>query len=521
MDPAHPRAHAVGIRGGRFVAVGDDDLVSALAGPSTRIVELHGRTVLPGLTDAHAHLSSLGQTMEQVDLRGCDSPEVCATRAKEHGRSGPGQWVLGMGWDQNLFRDKQFPTHQPLDQALPGRPAWLRRVDGHAGWANAQALALAGVTKDTKDPPGGKIERESDGSPTGVLVDAAATLVERVVPPPDGEERERAILRAQSEALAHGLTEVHEMGIDAATITAYRHLAETGKLAIAVYAFASGEHRRELSGEHAWGDVLSHAPDANTREAMFRLRGIKIWADGALGSRGALLLEPYSDDPATRGTVVTPESVIESLARRALANGWQVAVHAIGDAANRSTLDAFERAGLTQKAGRRFRIEHAQIVALSDIPRFHALGVIASMQPTHATSDMAWAEARVGASRLVGAYAWRRFLDAKVTIAGGSDFPVEAVDPIRGGLYSAVTRGGWRLEEKMTFDEAVYAFTRGAAYAAFEESWRGQVSVGFDADLTVLDRDVLTDARALHDGKASMTVVRGRIAYEAATLGHL
>jgi predicted amidohydrolase YtcJ len=310
--------------------------------------------------------------------------------------------------------------------------------------------------------------------------------------------------------LAKGITAVHEMGIDAATIDAYRELAATGRLVVRVYAFASADEADRL---------LAQAPDPKTGEAHFKLRGIKLYADGALGSRGAALLAPYTDDPENRGLVLTPPETIERIARRALASGWQIAVHAIGDRGNRNVLDAFERAGCTPAKDHRFRIEHAQVLALADIPRFRALGVIASMQPQHATSDSAWAEARIGKERLAGAYAWRRLLDGGARIAGGSDFPVEEVAPVSGALFAAVTRKGasgvFLPDQRMTFDEAVRAFTETAAYAAFEETWRGRIAPGFVADLSVIDRDVVRDpASALASARASMTVVDGRVVFE-------
>jgi predicted amidohydrolase YtcJ len=521
MDSQRPTAQAIALAGDRIVAVGSDADVAGYAGPQTRVVELRGRTVLPGLTDAHAHLFSLGQSLGAVDLRGCASAHECAARVHSFS-AGPAEWITGRGWDQTLFVDKQFPSHEVLDEAVPDRPVWLRRVDGHVGWANARALALAGVTPGTPEPAGGHILHEADGSLSGVLVDEAMALVERKIPSPTDEERKAAIVRAQDVALAHGLTEIHEMGIDPPTIAAYRDLLAEGRLSIRVYAFASAGGLRSAVDLPALDRILAQAPDPKESHALFKLRGIKMWSDGALGSRGAALLEPYTDDPGQKGTTITDEQVIESVARKALHRGWQLAVHAIGDRANRWVLDAYERAGCSPEKDHRFRIEHAQIIAPSDFARFASLGVIASMQPTHATSDMRWVEARLGPDRLQGAYAWRRLLDLHVHVLGGSDFPVEGVDPFA-GLYAAVTRmdregkpeGGWRPDQRMTEEEAVRAFTTDAAYGAFEDSWRGQVRAGFAADLTVLDRSLDGDTvRALHDAKATMTVVAGKIAFE-------
>jgi predicted amidohydrolase YtcJ len=513
--PARPRARAVAIAGGRIVAVGDEAEVLRARGPHTRVVELGGRAVLPALTDGHAHLYGLGRALDQVDLRGCPSAEACADQVAAAARERPaGEWLLGRGWDQNRFADGRFPNHAVLDKVVGGSPVWMRRVDGHAGWANARALAAGGVTAHTADPPGGRIERDSSGAPTGVLVDNAMQLVEHAIPPVTAAARERTILAAQSYVLARGLTEVHEMDIDAATVEVYRQLAAAGRLQLRVYAFADG------ADDAAVERLLAGAPDRSAPEARFTLRGIKLYADGALGSRGAALLAPYSDEPKNSGLMVTPPERMERIARRALAAGWQMAIHAIGDRANKLVLDAYEHAGCRGR-DHRFRVEHAQVLALDDVPRFAALGVVASMQPTHATSDMPWAEARLGAARLAGAYAWRRLLDAGASLVGGSDFPVEKVEPIGGGLYAAVTRmdpagqppGGWLPDQRLSLDEAVRAFTAEAAWAAFEEAWRGHAAPGQVADLTVLDRD-LPDAAALLKAEVDLTIVGGRIVYE-------
>jgi predicted amidohydrolase YtcJ len=507
MDPARPRARAAAVRGDRIVAVGDDAEVARFVGPSTRTIDLGGRTVLPGLSDAHSHLYGLGLALQRVEVRGCESADACAARVK--GAPGTG-WILGRGWDQNLFASRAFPDHAALDRVEPNRPVFLRRVDGHAAWANARALAAAGITRATQDPPGGRIVRGPDGEPTGVLVDEATNLVERAIPPLTHEERVQAIERAEKAVLAQGITAVHEMGIDTETIAAYRELASKGRLVVRVYAF----------GDAADADrLLAGPPDPKTSEARFKLRGIKLYADGALGSRGAALLAPYSDDPTNSGLILMPEEAMEQISRRALAAGWQIAVHAIGDRGNRNVLDAYERAGCTAKSDHRFRVEHAQVVALEDIKRFHTIGALASMQPQHAASDGDWAPARVGPERIKGAYAWRRFLDAGVPIIGGSDFPVEEVRPIDGALLSAVVRktksGDFTPDQRMTFEEAVRAFTWTAAYGAFEETWRGRVAPGYLADFTVLDREVARDpASALAGAHAAMTIAAGRVVFE-------
>jgi predicted amidohydrolase YtcJ len=491
------------IADGRIAAIGDE--AEKLAGPKTRVVDADGATVLPALTDAHAHLFGLGMSLDQVDLRECASPDECAERVRVHADR---DWILGRGWDQNRWQTKEFPTSAMLDRVIADKPVWLRRVDGHAGWANSRALAKGGVTRATKDPAGGRIVRDAHGNPTGVLIDEAMGLVESAIPAPSAAARERMILAAQNVALAQGLTCVHDMGIDETTAGVYRALEKDGRLRIRVYAFASASAAEKL---------LAKSPEP--AGPMFTMRAIKLYADGALGSRGAALLAPYSDDRGNTGLVLTPPEEMERVARLALARGWQVGVHAIGDRGNRMVLDAFERAGCAVTRDHRFRIEHAQVVAPADIPRFAKLGVIASMQPTHATSDMPWAEARLGKDRLAGAYAWRRFLDAGVHVAFGSDFPVEKVDPLD-GLHAAVTRqdangqpaGGWLPDQRLSLAEAKRAFSEEAAYAAFQEPWRGRIAVGQAADLTVLDRRI--DQDHLLGAKVVLTIVAGRVVFE-------
>jgi predicted amidohydrolase YtcJ len=497
QDPAHPHARAVAVRGGTIVAVGDDAAVAPLIGPKTRVIALHGRAVVPALTDAHAHLVGLGLARAGADLRACASPTECARRAAA-APSNRGAWVLGRGWDQNRFPDAQFPTHAALDAVAPDRPLFLDRVDGHAGWANAKAMQLAGITRATADPPGGRIVRDAAGEPTGIFVDNAMELVARAVPAPTAAEIEAAILRAQDLALAEGLTEVHEMGISVRTADVYRRLAASGRLAVRVYAFASADDADRL---------LAQPPAHATPGARFTLRGIKLYSDGALGSRGAALLAPYSDDPQNRGLVLTPQARLDELSRRAVQAGWQLAVHAIGDRGNRMALDAFAAAGVGP--AQRFRIEHAQVVALDDIPRFAKLGVIASMQPTHAVSDSPWAEKRLGPQRLKGAYAWRRFAQAGARLAFGSDFPIEDVSVVA-GIRASVERAGWTVDQHLTLDETLAAFTTGAAYAAFEESWRGRAAPGMAADLTIFDGPAATLPHAHVDA----TIVAGHVVYE-------
>lgn len=512
MDPGRPRAEAVAVRGERIVFVGSAADARALVGPGTRVVALPGRAVVPGLVDGHAHLYGLGTALETLSVRGARSAEEAAAVVAEAAKARPkGEWITGRGWDQNRWPGAAFPTHAPLDAAAPEHPVALRRVDGHALWANAAAMRAAGVGKGTQDPPGGRILRDAAGAPTGVFVDKAMDLVEARIPADPPAVRERRVLRAAEAALAVGLTGVHEMGIDDETVAVYRALAAAGRLPIRVHAY--------LAGEGALDGLKGRAPDADaTGTAMFVLRGVKLFADGALGSRGAALLEPYADEPSTRGLLLMDREALARAARLVAGAGFQLAVHAIGDRANRAVLDAFEALGPGRAAALRFRVEHAQILSPDDLPRFAALGAIASMQPTHATSDMPWAPARLGPRRLKGAYAWRSLLASGARVVFGSDFPVEEPSPLL-GLHAAVTRqdlsgeppGGWMPEERLDLDEALLAFTAAPAYAAFAEGQRGRIAPGYVADLTVLGRDLSPD-RSLVDTPIEMVVVGGRVA---------
>ncbi|RMH41522.1 MAG: amidohydrolase [Deltaproteobacteria bacterium] len=511
MDDAAPHAEAIAWRDGRIVAVGTVAEVRRHVGPGTRVIDLDGRTVTPGLIDAHAHLYGLGGALATVALKGAASEVEAAERiaAAAAGRAA-GEWITGRGWDQTRWQPARFPTRATLDAAVPDHPVAVRRVDGHALWANSRALALAGVTRATADPPGGKIVRDAAGEPTGVLVDAAMDLIEAKIPEPSAAERRRRIAAAARVAVAAGLTGVHEMGLTDDTIAVYREMAADGELPLRVYALLA--YRAGIAGE-----LATRKRYLDDGDGRFSLRGVKAFADGALGSRGAALLAPYADDPGNTGLEITGRDELAALAMAAADAGWQVAVHAIGDRGNRNALDAFERAIAAHPgADLRFRVEHAQVLAPEDIPRFGALGVIASMQPTHATSDMRWAEQRLGPERVRGAYAWRSVLASGGRIAAGSDFPVEEVSPLL-GVYAAVTRqdaqgqppGGWYPDQRLTLAEALHAFTADAAYAGFAEDRVGRLRAGMLADVTVFDRPLAAD-RSLLATKVELTVVGGR-----------
>ncbi len=468
-------------------------------------------TVVPGLIDAHGHLMNLGLSLLQADLKGTREPAEVYARLQEKQRALPrGAWLIGRGWDQNDWPDPKFPTRQELDRKFPQQPVWLERVDGHAGWANSRALALARIDRRTPDPAGGRILRDENGEPTGILVDSAMAIMDASLPPLDKDVRKRALRLAFREAVASGLTGVHDAGVSRADLGLMRQMADNHELPLRVYALADGDSA-------AFADLCKRGPFRHG-SGMLEMRGVKLYADGALGSRGAALMSDYADDKGNAGLLIEPEAKLAALIARAAECGLQPAVHAIGDRANHGVLDAFAALDPVTRAKLRPRIEHAQVVALADIPRFAELGVIASMQPTHATSDMPWAEKRIGAERLRGAYAWRRFVDAGARLALGSDFPVESVAPLL-GIYAAVSRqdaqgspdGGWLPDQRLTIDEALEGFTRGAAYAGFAENDVGTLEPGKQADFVVLSIDPHTvRGRALLAIKVRSTWVGGK-----------
>lgn len=506
------RFQALLVDHGKVVATGTDAALTRRAGHA-RVVDGGGRTLLPGLTDAHGHVMALGQTLNQADLSATTTLAAALVTVKRFAAAHPdAAWVQGGGWNQVIWKLGRFPTAGDLDQAVADRPVWLSRVDGHAGWANSAAMKLAGITRDTRDPADGRIERDAQGNPTGVFVDGATALIERRIPAPSAQES-AAMLDSALAALARvGLTSVDDAGIDLATWQLYRRYADQHRLTARVYAMIHG------TGKDF--DIISrHGPLIGYGNDFLTVRTVKLYADGALGSRGAALLVPYSDDPGNRGLLFQTPAALTAMIGKALGKHYQVAVHAIGDRANREVLDSFAAAyKLHGGQDLRNRVEHAQIVAPDDIPRFVPLQLIASMQPTHATSDMNMAEDRLGHQRMAGAYAWRRFLQQGTVIAGGSDFPVESPNPFF-GLHAAVTRqdhhdqppGGWYPQQRMTLIEAFRAFTLDAAYAAHQEHTLGTLEPGKWADFILVDHDIFADApERLWSTKVLQTWVAGK-----------
>ncbi len=493
-DSTRPTVEAFVVRDGRFLYAGSRDSALALRGRGTRVLEVGDATVLPGLADAHAHLVDLGFSLQSVDLRGVDSYAEVVRRVAERAKSIPkGRWITGNGWDQNRWPGKRFPTSAALDSAVPDHPVLLDRIDGHAVLVNRAAMQAAGIHAQMNDPEGGRIERLPDGAPSGVFVDNAMSLVRRAVPAPTDAEIRSALVAAAQDVNRWGLVSIQDMGEPRRNIEQIEALARDGKLTVRTYVMVADD-----SADLA--HYFERGPQSALYDGHVWIRGIKLYADGALGSRGAALLAPYADDPGNSGLLVSSEKHLEQRTEDALHHGFQVSTHAIGDRGNRNALDAYEAAlQAVPTADARLRVEHAQVLSPADIPRFAKLGVIPSMQASHQTSDMRWAQARLGAERVKGAYAWRSLLETGVIIPNGTDFPVEQVNPFI-TFHSAITRqdstryppGGWYPGQRMTREEALKSMTIWPAHAAFQDSVMGSISRGKYADFTVLDQDIMT-----------------------------
>ena len=493
VDPSRPFVEAMVVANGRVVFTGPARAAMTYRGSNTRVLNADGQTIIPGMIDAHVHLLGLGTALRTVDLVGTTSYDQIIQRVAARAKDVPaGTWITGRGWDQNDWGDTRFPSHEALSRAVPNHPVYLTRVDGHAALVNAAAMKAAGLTTATQDPTGGRIVRGSDNEPSGVLVDRAMGLVGRAIPPASKEETRAATIAAIRETNRWGLTGVHDAGVGKGVIDVFEEVAKEGQYSLRNYIMVAND-------DAAIDHYLARGPQSGLYDNRLWIKAIKISADGALGSRGAALIEPYSDEPANRGLITIPEGRVKSVAVKALGKGFQVNVHAIGDRANRVVLDEMEAAlKEVSVADHRFRIEHAQILNSEDVPRFATLGVIPSMQASHQTSDMYWAGNRIGPVRLLGAYAWRSLLNSGVIIPNGSDFPVEHVNPLI-SFHASVARqdandwpaGGWLPEQRMTRDEALKSMTLWPAYASFMEKEVGSLEPGKLADFVILDQDIM------------------------------
>ena len=507
------RASAVAIRNGRILAVGTDPEIRRYIGPGTREIRLAGGFVVPGFADDHTHFISGGFQLGSVDLRDAATPQEFARRIGEFASAlPPERWITGGDWDHELWDGAPLPRREWIDSLTPQHPVFVSRLDGHMALANSRALELAGVTRETRDPPGGTIERRADGTPAGVLKDEAMALVARVIPPPSESERDEAFRRAQAHALARGVTMIHDMG-SWADLETYRRARAAGDLVLRVYSFVpldSWERLRGYVGENGRGDD------------RLRWGGLKGFVDGSLGSTTAWFYQPYEDAPRTSGLVVTDTAKLRAWIRGADAAGLHVAVHAIGDRANDWLLGVY--ADVAREHGdrdRRFRIEHAQHLTQDAIRRFAELGVLPSMQPYHAIDDGRWAEKRIGPERIRTTYAFRSLLDSNARLMFGSDWTVAPIDPLL-GIYAAATRrtidernpAGWVAEQKITVEEALRAYTANNAYGAFMESRLGTIEPGKLADLVVLSEDIRDiDPALIPRARVQYTVIGGRVVY--------
>ena len=516
----HPDAQAVVTRGGAIVFVGSTEDALALRGETTRVVDLAGATVIPGLVDSHAHIFDLGAKLDAIDLTDVATEEEAVALVAEHAKSVPeGEWIFGAGWDEGAWADR-YPDKELLSKAVPNHPVFLDSLHGFAAWANQAALDAGGITAESEVPVGGEMRLGEDGEPNGLFLNRATTLLDAIVPAPSRETLARQVLIGLNQMAQDGYVAVHEAGVDSRGMSILEQLETEGRLPIRVYAMLS------LRDEDLIRRWLDKGPDADN-DSMLVTRAVKAYYDGALGSRGARLLYDYADQPGHRGISGDGYGFDQALNAAAMKAGFQVAVHAIGDAGNREALDILEAVFEQDPSTRnhRHRIEHAQVVHPDDIPRFGQLGIIASMEPPHAMEDKAWAEERLGPERILGAYAWRSLRETGADITFNADNP-GSDHSIFYGLHSAITRqdknqqpeGGWYAEQSLSSEESVRAYTNWSAYASFRENDTGIIEAGRWADLTVMDIDpfVLADESPadILQGRILMTIVDGRIVYE-------
>jgi predicted amidohydrolase YtcJ len=524
-DPAPGRASAVAIRAGKIVAVGGDAAMLALKDAHTKTVDLKGAFAMPGFNDAHTHMAPAGRQRLTLDLDNVASLAAMLAQVQAYAEKlGPGEWILGGGWDHTKWPGAKLPTRQDLDAVSAGHPAFLERTDGHIAIANTAALKAAGITDTTPNPKGGQIDRDADGHATGILREGPTlALVEKVIPAPSLAVRRKAIELSMQDALSHGVTSIQDFS-DWEDFLAMEEMEHAGTLHLRIAEWIDFNLPVAVLDERR----RSHPAD----DPLLHLTFLKGFMDGSLGSRTAAMNAPYADDPNNYGIARYDQGKLNQMAAARAADGFQLGFHAIGDLANDMALNAFSAA---EQVGRpanvpaaavkprdfRFRIEHAQVVSPGTFERFAELGVIASMQPSHLLTDMAWAEARLGPERVKRAYAWKSFLDHGVTLAFGTDYPVESISPFR-GLYAAITRQNvegtqtFQPQEKLTIDEAIYAYTQASAFAEFREKIKGRLEPGYLADMVVLDRDITkASPQEVLRTQVLRTVVGGNTVYLA------
>jgi predicted amidohydrolase YtcJ len=523
MNEHQPRAEAIAVKGDRIVFVGANAEAKKFQTTGARTVDLGGKTVVPGLTDSHCHIFGIGERELTLNLEGTNTLEDFLAKVKERvTKTEKGKWITGRGWIETFWKPPQFPTRADLDKIAPENPVLLERADGHASIANTAALRIAKIDKATASPFGGEIMKDKQtGEPTGMLLDHAQELAEKHVPKPTEAERREAFVVGVKRELSLGWCQIQNAGGNLEDLPPMRQALEAGQCKIRVYnaVYAPGP---------AGAALLKDGPVLNQFDHRFTQRTIKVVFDGALGSRGAALLEPYADAPETSGYLTQKESELQPMFEEALRKGIQIETHAIGDRANRLILDLYEKAMNAVPPDKRkireprWRVEHAQILTAQDIPRFAKLGVIASMQPSHAISDLFFAPARLGKERLAGAYAWQGLLKSGAVICGGSDAPVERGEPMI-EFYAAVARksikgeslDGWHPEQAVTREQALKMFTLAPAYAAFEETDKGSIEPGKLADLTVLSADIMEIPEPeILKTACAMTVIGGEVVYE-------
>jgi predicted amidohydrolase YtcJ len=522
VDDDFSFAEAVAVTGDIITFVGSNSEVEKFIGSETEVLKLNGKLVLPGLIDAHGHLHSLGEQLANLDINGTKSyAEIIGLVAERVKTLQPGEWIIGGRWNQNEWPVREFPHHEELSRVSPDNPVYLTRVDGNSAFANKKAMELAGITRETPDPDGGKFIKGADGEPTGVLINQAMGYIKRILPVNTPEQKEAKFKMAVQACIEAGLTGIHEAGIGPAEIQLYKSLIDRDELDIRLYAMLGEQEKPVLDFDLLPYFLENRIPEYGNH--MLSVRAIKLFFDGALGSRGAAFYEPYADDPGNIGLLrVSPEYIVK-VTKAALEADMGVATHCIGIRGTRLCVDAYEEAlNAVPKTDHRLRVEHAQIVRPEDVAKFKALNIIPSMQPTHATSDMGFVADRIGEERTNGAYAWRWFRDAGLTIPMGSDFPVESVNPLY-GIYSAVTRqdhngqppGGWHPEQRLTMEEAIRGFTIWAAHAAYQDEVLGSIETGKLADFTILDKNILEiDPKEILDAKVIYTIVGGKIRFQ-------